>query len=259
MSRVQRLVFGEVAELYDRRRPSYPEALATDVCPEPVDALEVGAGTGKATAPFVRRVRTLLALEPSPEMAAVIERRFAGEGRVEVLRSDFEAFSPGDRRFGLVFSAQAWHWVDAERRAGLAADVLEPGGVLAAFWNRPAWTPGPLRDELEGVLSTSAPGLLDQSGWRPDDDNRDRLWEAWEREAAATGRLGRTALDSYEWSVAYTTSEYLDLLRTQSPFRLLGEVRMEEVLAALGTVLDRHGGRFELPHLTWLCRAWRMD
>ena len=31
MTRIQRLVFGEVAELYDRRRPSYPDALVADV------------------------------------------------------------------------------------------------------------------------------------------------------------------------------------------------------------------------------------
>src|SRR5574341_168271 len=46
------LVFGEVAELYDRARPSYPERLVADVVAEIPDAprarvLEVGAGTGK--------------------------------------------------------------------------------------------------------------------------------------------------------------------------------------------------------------------
>ncbi len=50
----QRLAFGSVAELYDRARPSYPEALVDDVIAfagvmPPTRLLEVGAGTGKAT------------------------------------------------------------------------------------------------------------------------------------------------------------------------------------------------------------------
>ena len=51
--------------------------------------------------------------------------------------------------------------------------------------------------------------------------------------------------------MTYTTAEYLDLLRTQSPFRLLGDARMEKVLAELGAVIDRHGGKLHAapPHL----------
>ena len=202
MTRIQRLVFGEVAELYDQRRPSYPETLVADVCPEPVDALEVGAGTGKATVLFAPRLRTLLALEPSAEMATVLERRFAAEGRVTVVRSDFESFAPADHRFGLVFSAQAWHWVDAAHRASLAADVLEPGGVLAAFWNRPAWHPGPLREDLDAVLAAREPQLLGGAATHPLTEPRAEMWDVWRAEAEATGRFGRTALDRYDWSVA---------------------------------------------------------
>ncbi len=53
VARERRLAFGDVAELYDRARPSYPAALVDDVlefaCARAGDlALEVGAGTGKA-------------------------------------------------------------------------------------------------------------------------------------------------------------------------------------------------------------------
>ena len=54
MAREQRLVFGEVAEQYDRSRPSYPDAMVDDLVElaglgPGCRALEVGAGTGKAT------------------------------------------------------------------------------------------------------------------------------------------------------------------------------------------------------------------
>lgn len=83
MARERRLAFGEVAEQYDRTRPSYPDALVDDVLAlAPTDhgaarALEVGAGTGKATVMFAARGASVVALEPSPEMAAIAERNTA--------------------------------------------------------------------------------------------------------------------------------------------------------------------------------------
>jgi tRNA G46 methylase TrmB len=63
--RERRLVFGEVAELYD----SYPPALVDDlVAMAGLDGgqavLEVGAGTGKATVLFAQRGIPVLAIEP---------------------------------------------------------------------------------------------------------------------------------------------------------------------------------------------------
>ena len=88
--RERRLVFGEVAELYDRHRPTYPAELIDDlVALAGLDAsrpvLEVGAGTGKATVLFAQRGIPVLAIEPSPEMAAIAGRAAAGRaGSVEI-------------------------------------------------------------------------------------------------------------------------------------------------------------------------------
>src|SRR4051812_37134294 len=72
--------FGAVADTYDRVRPGYPIALVTDVLDfagGPAEALEIGAGTGKATRAFAQVARglTITALEPDPAMSAVLTRR----------------------------------------------------------------------------------------------------------------------------------------------------------------------------------------
>jgi hypothetical protein len=66
----RRLSFGGVADLYDHARPSYPSALVDDVVqyastPDaaPNRAVEVGAGTGKATVLFAARGLDVLAIE----------------------------------------------------------------------------------------------------------------------------------------------------------------------------------------------------
>ena len=116
MAREQRLVFGEVADVYDRARPAYPESLvdaviasARLVAGDPV--LESGCGTGKATVPFARRALTMTALEPDPAMASIAQRNCAGlDVSVEITSFEDWAAPPGPG-FKLVMAAQSWHWV----------------------------------------------------------------------------------------------------------------------------------------------------
>ena len=71
--------FEDVADLYERVRPSYPEE-AVDWLAERlrIDArstvLDLGAGTGKLTRAFVRRAAHVIAVEPGPEMLAQLRR-----------------------------------------------------------------------------------------------------------------------------------------------------------------------------------------
>ncbi len=90
-------MFGDVARLYERVRPSYPEALVDDVVElSGIDrggrALEVGAGTGKATRLFAARGVQILAIDPSSQMAAVARRECAGYEGVTVEEHEFEDF-----------------------------------------------------------------------------------------------------------------------------------------------------------------------
>ena len=82
----QGLVFGEIADEYDRARPSYPDELFDAVMAYGSlrtgdAALEIGAGTGKATRGFSARGLAVHALEPSPGMARVLRARRASRSR----------------------------------------------------------------------------------------------------------------------------------------------------------------------------------
>jgi trans-aconitate methyltransferase len=143
VARERRLSFGDVAELYDLARPTYPAELVDDVLAfagagEGAPALEVGAGTGKATTLIAARGLELVALEPSEPMAALARRNCAAYGNVTIERSDFEHWDTRGRSFRLVFSAQAWHWISPDLRYVRAREALQPSGTLAVFWNRPA-------------------------------------------------------------------------------------------------------------------------
>lgn len=129
------LTFGSAAELYERYRPGYPAELVSAVqhhLGRPIrSALEVGAGTGKATRLFASRNIEVTALEPDPDMARVL-RRTTRALPVRVVENTFELFR-SDNRFDLVFAAAAWHWTDPATRWARAVNFLVPGGVLALF------------------------------------------------------------------------------------------------------------------------------
>ena len=136
VTREQRTVFGEVAELYERTRPGYPDGLF-DAVLEFGDlhagdrALEVGAGTGKATRGFIARGLDVLALEPAPGMADVLRHSYPS-----VIETTFEDWTVDRGAFGLLYAAQAWHWVEDHPAAyARVADALRDGGTIALFWN----------------------------------------------------------------------------------------------------------------------------
>ncbi|MBD3925330.1 class I SAM-dependent methyltransferase [Nocardioides cavernae] len=155
------LSFGSVAAAYERFRPGYPGALVDAVLAYaggPVaTALEIGAGTGKATRVFAARGLAVTATEPDAAMLAELERHVPDS--VRTVRATFEEL-PLTSTYDLVYAAAALHWTRAEGRWERAAKLLEPGGVLASFG---------------GPLDLADPGLEDavrcaRAPWLADDD-----------------------------------------------------------------------------------------
>jgi SAM-dependent methyltransferase len=128
------LSFGVIAEAYERFRPGYPEELFDMVMTyagQPVrTALEIGAGTGKATRLFAQRGITVTATEPDEAMLAELRKHVPAN--VKTMQAAFEALRPSGS-YGLVYAAAALHWTNPEGRWPRMAALLEPGGVFASF------------------------------------------------------------------------------------------------------------------------------
>ena len=128
------LSFGAVAQAYERFRPGYPVELFDLVMTyahQPVrTALEIGAGTGKATRLFAQREVAVTATEPDGEMLAELRRHAPADVRIR--QAAFEDLRPGET-YGLVYAAAALHWTNPDGRWPRIAALLEPGGVFASF------------------------------------------------------------------------------------------------------------------------------
>jgi SAM-dependent methyltransferase len=252
----RRLTFGEVAELYDRVRPSYPSRLVEDLVAASgaSRALEVGAGTGKATVLFARMGVSVLAIEPSAEMAAIARRNCAAFPGVQVEQVEFECWERAER-FPLLFSATAWHWIKPAERYRLARTALVDGGLLAAFWNRVVWGECSLRDALaaayERAGAESTPNDAMDPRCPPDTDWPDR----WEREVQQATGFHAPQTHVYRWTQEYSAGEYVALLSTHSAQLIRDAAARDSLLGAVGEEIDAHGGQIAIPYVTELCLA----
>lgn len=157
--------FQEGAEDYDRLRPGYPAGLwprlVEDVraaagptaAERPLRALDVGAGTGRATLPLAEAGLRVLAVDPS---AAMLERlranaERAGVGdRVTLREAALEDLDPvADGGADLIVLAQSLHWTDPATRWRRLHDLLAPTGVAAMLWN--GWHLDPGGHDVEAV------------------------------------------------------------------------------------------------------------
>jgi SAM-dependent methyltransferase len=128
------LSFGMVAEAYERFRPGYPVELlelVTAYAGGPIrTALEIGAGTGKATRLFARAGIAVTATEPDAAMLGELRKHVPAN--VTTVQAAFEDL-PLDSSYELVYSAAALHWTKPEGRWARMAALVRPGGVFASF------------------------------------------------------------------------------------------------------------------------------
>ena len=260
VAREQRLIFGEIAELYDRSRPSYPDALVDDLVQlaelrgdRPV--LEIGAGTGKATVAFASRGIPVLALEPSEAMAAYARRNCAEYPGVRIELTDFERWHPAGEWFPLLYSAQAWHWIAPEVRYKRAREALADGGILAVFWNRPRWDGVELRPALTEVYARTAPSADTDGPMHPTNPEGPEQREDWAGEIELAEGLDQAEVRNYPWVREYSAAEYTDLLGTLSDHRLLPDRSRCALLDAVSAAIESGGGKLRMPFVTRLCLA----
>lgn len=178
---------GEIRDYYHRILPFYDRELAdrgdgglwawAASAPPGCRVLELGAGTGRATASLARTAGRVVALELAPEMIAVARRRLAEISNVWFVAADMRE-APLRPRFDLVIAVDDpfVHLTgdeDRERAFSTAAGHLVPGGrfLLDAAWFSPdqrhqAGSP-------EGLVKTnSGRGLEVRETWHCDPQAR---------------------------------------------------------------------------------------
>lgn len=229
------LSFGVIAEAYERYRPGYPEEVFDTVmgyAGRPLrTALEIGAGTGKATRLFAAHGITVTATDP--DAAMLTELRRTVPAGVRTVQAAFEELRPGETH-ELVFAAAALHWTRPEGRWQRVAALLEPDGVFASI-------AGPVRPAdpavEEAVRAARAPFLESDDipspdGTAPDEEMQ---WPGTElRRSALFFDVRQSVIPR---RLTMSAPDYIGHLSTVSAYLQLPRSRRQQVYAAVAQVL----------------------
>lgn len=251
------LSFDRVAELYDRVRPRYPEALI-DVATDGrriQDVLEVGCGPGQLTEALAGRGLRVQAIEPGAELAARARQRAPG-AVVNVGR--FEDVPVPAAAFDAVFSATAFHWVDPAVGWAKAARVLRRPGILALLSHV-------FMADERARPAQEALARIYGADWRirTEDELIERALElrgnisdvwAWLENPAiglpeAARLFGEARIDAVREQSDLTASELLDLQRTTSTHLHLNPPERDRVEREIVQLVEELGGRYPVRRL----------
>ena len=160
------LNFGSVASAYEQFRPGYPDELVDQVLAyagQPVrTALEIGAGTGKATRVFAARGIAVTATDP--DAAMLTELRKHVPETVATVQGAFEDL-PLTSTYDLVFAAASLHWTEPAHRWSRVAAFLNPDGMFASFGGQMCLADAAVE---EAIRVARSPFLVDDAVPSPD-------------------------------------------------------------------------------------------
>jgi SAM-dependent methyltransferase len=129
-------VFNQVAEEYDRHRPTYPDALIDRACElgglgPGAPVLEIGCGTGQLTHSLLARGLRVTAIEPGQRLIARARDLLGNAGEVDFVIGRLEEAPLPHAHYSAAFSGSAIHWVDPDISWRKTADALVDDGTLA--------------------------------------------------------------------------------------------------------------------------------
>lgn len=237
-----RLSFNQVPEIYDRVRPHYPSALFDRLfssLPTNADVVEVGPGTGQATAALLSRNARVTAVEIGPDLARLLQEKLGADERLTVVNDDFENVELPTNSFDAVVSATAYHWVDPAAQVDKPLEVLKPGGVLAVI-------------DLIQVASDIDRGYFDRvrpiyekygqarQGWTPPTHESavPRIAEHLETSA----RFERVDVHTMPWDQSYDAASYRDLLLSYSGTQMMDEPERSAMVNELVRIVETEFG-----------------
>lgn len=246
-----------IAGIYDEIRPSYPEKLIEDIIAKTdlklTDRLlEIGAGTGKATLQFAEKGFAIHAIELGEDMAEILKDKCNHYPNVSVEVAPFEEWNcPGDWKYDMIYSAQAFHWVDKNVKYKKCHELLTDKGYLVLFWYNPCNDKLPATQEIDEKVARivekyvanyfvdkGLPERYAHSGIAKEDERA--------AEVEASGLFKVVEKIEYTHETRNNGSQYLKVLKSVPAFAAkldgLDEQIVGDMDREIEEVINSHGG-----------------
>jgi SAM-dependent methyltransferase len=240
--------FGQVADDYDRTRPSPPDEALDWLVPANCEiAIDLAAGTGLFTRALQRKARQVIAVEPDDRMRAVLAARSPG---VRVVAGRGEAIPVPDASADGVFISSAWHWLDPAQAVPEIARVLRDGGRLGVIW-----TSRDRRVDWMAELNTSARPRAAQ----PDDGAGSRPRRRHEFRLPEDAPFGDVSSATFAFTRTMTVADTVDWLATHSGLITAPPAERDTRLARARDVLLGQADGDGMVEIPMRSQCWRAD
>lgn len=248
-------MFDQTAEYYDTFRPSYPREIikkivsSTHVNPHS-KLLEIGAGSGKATALFEPYGLDILCIEPGENLVRNGRIKFSEFENIKFEVGRFEEIDLPERQYDVIFSAQAFHWIPQPIGYEKCAYTLKDNGYLALFWNMYITYDNELDHELL-ELSNKYGGFSDFLSSEGCEKRIDSIVAGIEN----SGYFNTPEVHRVLWNHVYTAEEYFGFVNTGNSFVQKSEEEKANAFNDIKKLAEKHGGSIHRPYLCVLYLA----
>ena len=252
--------FDKIVVNYDKVRWDYPDELFADAIRysgkgNGKQALEIGAGTGKATTPFLDAGYAVTAVEMGANMSEFLLDRFKEYESFEVITSTFEDAPLQNDSNDLIYAASAFHWVDAEIGCPKVLRLLKRGGAFVLFRNNAVPDDN---DELYADVQAeyeqhyysyykldSRPVKISRM---TEEDFRKptEIYRGFRFESLEQYGFKDVTMKLYDAMQIYNADEYIGLLETYSDHRALPDNNREALYSGIKEAINKHGGQQKL-------------
>ena len=253
--------FDEIVAGYDKVRPEYPDELFEDIFrySEPgktKKVLEIGAGTGKATVPFLNAGYDVTAVEIGANMANFLAEKFEMRKNFNVIISAFEDADLEDKSYDVLYAATAFHWVNAEIGCPKAFRLLKSGGVIALFrYNAVPANGEALYEEIQEVYEKYYYSYYKSETYRPIKKSNDEFMKVEEisrgfgfEDLSAYG-FRDVSMKLYHTARVFDADEYIAILDTCSDHRSLPDNERAALYADVRKAIIKHGGHHKVEYV----------
>lgn len=216
------LGFDAAADIYDLYRPSYPqeiidEIILTSQVDNSSSLLEIGAGSGKATELFLPLNCHITCVEPGEDLALMGLIKHNIEGNITYKIGRFEDIDKFDRTYDLVFSAQAFHWIERPLGYDKIEKLLNKDGHLALLWNMYVNT----EDAQHIALSKLCREY--KVMYFHDQSELESLKSSWVNELIDCGHFHAPMVIEVPWTEEQSLDNYMNFLKTCSGYLSLSK------------------------------------
>jgi ubiquinone/menaquinone biosynthesis C-methylase UbiE len=164
--------------------------------------LDIGCGTGLASAPLIENGVNVTGVDPSEAMLAVAKERYP---QAKWVRGVAEALPFEAGSFDVAISAQSFHHAEANAAIAEIRRVLRPHGIVAIWW-KSLMSDDPVKQLRDSIARDMRLAPLTSS------------WRGGFRDFYAAG-FSETAVRVIPWSTIVTLGKFLQYERSRKIVR----------------------------------------